>query len=326
MVGIFKANNPFNTFLLFIYGLLLKLAWFIQPPVPVIQESDGFVFNEILHTLEDTGLQFPLVYPAITYILLFIQAITFNKLINDQKLMQRANYLPAMSYLLITSMFSEWNLLTAPLVINSLLIWVWARMSTLYSNASPKATLFNIGMMIGVSTFFYFPSLAFVLLIVFALIVSRPFILAEWIISILGILTPYYFLLSYLFLTDKLQDYKIPDFEISLPKFQQNYWELGGICLILLAFLVGGYFVQANFRKQLVQVRKRWSLLLLYLVVAVFIPFINATHTFEYWILTAIPLSAYIGCGFLYPVKKWLPLLIHWLMVLVVLVVSYGLK
>ena len=84
--------------------------------------------------------------------------------------------------------------------------------------------------------------------------------------------------------------------------------------------------MQNNFRKQLVQVRKRWSLLLLYLVVALFVPFINATHTFEYWILTAIPLAAYVGCGFLYPVKRWLPVAVHWLMVVVVVVISYGFK
>jgi hypothetical protein len=326
VVGIFKANNPFNTFLLFLYGLLLKLPWLLHPHVPVVQKTDGFLFKELLVRLQHTGSQFPLIYPVITYFLLFTQAITFNKLINDQKMMQRPNYLPGMSYLLITSMFNEWNVLTAPLVINSLLIWVWARMSTLYSNTKPKSTLFNIGMMIGVSTFFYFPSLAFVLLIVFALIVSRPFILAEWVISILGILTPYYFLFSYLFISDKLSGYKLPQLEISYPRFHQNYWELAGISLTIIAFLIGGYFVQANFRKQLVQVRKRWSLVLLYLFVAVFVPFINATQTFEYWILTAIPLSAYIGCAFLYPVKRWVPAVLHLLMLVVVVVISYGLK
>lgn len=326
MLGIFKANNPFNTFLLFIYGLLLKLAWFLHPPIPAIQATDGFLFRELLKSLQSTGTQFPLIYPVITYLLLFTQAVTFNKIVNDQKMMQRANYLPGMSYLLITSMFTEWNELTPPLVINTILIWAWARMSTLYSDTHPKTTLFNIGIMIGVSTFFYLPSLAFALLIVFALIVSRPFILAEWVVSFLGIVTPYYFFLSYLFLTDKLKDYKLPYFKISIPEFKQNYWEFAGICLVLLAFLIGGFFVQANFRKQLVQVRKRWSLLLLYLVVAVFVPFINATHTFEYWILAAIPLAAYIGCGFLYPVKRWLPIAIHWLMVIVVIVVSYGLQ
>jgi len=326
VIGIFKANNPFNTFLLFIYGLLLKLAWFLHPHIPVVQKTDGFLFREILTKLENTGSAIPVIYPAITYFLLFTQAVTFNNLINGQKMMQRANYLPAMSYLLITSMFSEWNVLTAPLVINTLLIWVWARMSNLYSDTNSKSTLFNIGMMIGISTFFYFPSLAFVLLIVFALIVSRPFILAEWVISVLGIITPYYFLFSYLFITDKLDGYKLPQFEISYPQFHQNYWELAGICLILIAFLIGGFFVQANFRKQLVQVRKRWSLVLLYLVVAVFVPFINATHTFEYWILTAIPLSAYIACAFLYPTKRWLSVSLHWLMVAIVIIVSYGIQ
>jgi hypothetical protein len=326
MVGIFKANNPLNTFFLFIYGLMLKMAWILHPVIPTAQKTDGFLFKELLDKLSDTGSRFPLIYPLISYFLLFTQALTFNRLINDQKMMQRPNYLPAMSYLLVTSMFNEWNVLTAPLVINTILIWVWARMSTLYSNTSPKTTLFNIGMMIGISTFFYFPSLAFVLLIISALIVSRPFILAEWFVSILGIITPYYFLFAWLFLTNRLFGYRFPQFEISYPKFHQNYWELAGICIIIIAFLTGGYFVQANFRKQLVQVRKRWSLLLLYLAVAIFVPFINATHTFEYWILTGIPLSAYIGCAFLYPVKRWLPVALHWLMVIVVIVVSYGLQ
>lgn len=326
MVGIFKANNPFNTFLLFIYGLILKVAWFIHPQKPLVQKTDGFLFREILSKLEIVGSQNPMIYPAITYILIFTQAIVFNRLINDQKMMQRVNYLPAMSYLLITSMFSEWNLLTAPLVINTLLIWIWAKLNTLYNNENPKSTLLNIGMIIGICTFLYFPSLAFVLLIVLALIFSRPFKLEEWVISGLGILVPYYFLFSYLFLTDELYGFKIPQFEISYPYFYKNYWELAGICLVLISFLAGVFFIQSNFRKQHVQVRKRWGLLLLYLIVAVFVPFINATHTFEYWILSAIPLSAYAGCAFFYPFKKWLPLLLHWLMVIAVIVISYGLK
>lgn len=326
MIGIFKANNPFNSFLLFVYGLLLKLAFFIHPPIPVIQKTDGVLFRGMLAKLEPLGAHFPLIYPIITYFLIFIQAVFFNRLINDQKIMQRPNYLPAMSYLLITSMFNEWNVLTAPLVINTLLIWVWAKMSTLNSNANPKTALYNIGIMIGVSTFFYFPSLAFVLLIVFGLIVSRPFKLAEWIISFLGILTPYYFWASYLFLTDKLKGYKFPQFEISYPQFHKNYWEIAGICLLLIGFLLGVFFLQANFRKLQIQTRKRWSLILLYLVVALLVPFINATHTFDYWILAAIPLSVFLGCAFLYPVKRWLPLILHWVMVLIVIVISYGLS
>ncbi len=298
----------------------------MHPQVPVPQKGDGFLFKELLLKLQPPGVQTPVIYPCITYILLFSQAIIFNKLINDQKLMQRSNYLPAMSYLLITSMFNEWNVLSAPLVINTLLIWVWASLSTLFNNTKPKSVLYNIGLMVGLSTFFYFPSLAFALLIIFGLIVSRPFILAEWIVAALGILTPYYFLFAYLFLSDKLSGYRLPKFQISYPHFHQNYWELAGVCLILLAFIVGFFSVQANYIKLIVQVRKRWSLILLYLLVAIVVPFINATHTFEYWILAAIPLSAYIGAAFYYPVKRWLPVLLHLMMVIVVIIISYGLQ
>ncbi len=292
--------------------------WLMHPHVPVVQKTDGFLYKMIIENLKIE----PLIFSVITYVLLFTQAITFNKLINDQKLMQRANYLPAMSYLLITSIFKEWNLLSAPLLVNTLLIWVWAKMSELYSNKNPKTSLYNIGMIIGVSTFFYFPSLAFALLMIFALIVTRPFVLAEWIIAFLGILTPYYFLFAYLFLSNKLNGYRIPEFQLSVPGFYQNYWELAAIILVGISFFTGLYFVQLNFRKQLVQIRKSWSLILLYSIVAVFVPFINATHTFEYWILAALPVSAYIGCAFLYPVKRWVPVTLHWLIAALAIIIS----
>lgn len=314
MTGIFKANNPFNTFILFVYGLLLKLPWFLNPYTPVPQKTDGFLFIEVLSKLSYTGEKAPVIYPVLTYILLFTQAISFNSLINDHRLMNRSNYLPAMSYLLITSMFSEWNVLSAPLIINTLLISVLVRMITLYRNNSPKTTLFNIGMIVGISGFFYFPSLAFFLLIIFALIITRPLKITEWIIAFLGILTPFYFLFAYLFLSDKLRAYKVPRITVKNPLFHQNYWAFAATFLIVVAFGIGCYFLQKNFRKQLIQARKSWDLILFYLGVAFFIPFINAPHSFEYWILSAVPLSAIIAFGFFYAERKWIPPVLHWLM------------
>ncbi|HMX36387.1 MAG TPA: hypothetical protein PKA94_03835, partial [Ferruginibacter sp.] len=74
---------------------------------------------------------------------------------------------------------------------------------------------------------------------------------------------------------------------------------------------------------QLIQARKSWNLIFLYLLVALFVPFINATHTFEYWILCAVPLSAFLGAAFLYPAKGWFPLLLHWLLVAFVIAINY---
>jgi len=237
--------------------------------------------------------------------------------------MQKPNYLPAMSYLLITSFFAEWNILSAPLIINTLLIWVWAKMSNLYSDPQAKSTLFNIGFAIGITTFFYFPSLAFALLIIFALVITRPPRIAEWIIAILGIATPWYLLFAYLFLTNRLYSFQVPGIQVVYPAFIYDISRYIGIAIILIISIAGGFFVQLNLRRQLVQVRKSWGLTTLYVIVALFTPFINNTHNFQYWILAAVPLSAFAACFFFYSNKRWLVLSIHWMMVGFVIYVTY---
>lgn len=323
MTGIFKANNSYNSFLLLLYAVFLKLPMFLHPKTPQPQQIDGFLYRELLKWLEPVGRGFPAVYALVAFFLLFTQALSFNKLVNDQRIMQRPNYLTGMSYLLITSLFTEWNVLSSPLIINSLLIWVWAKMSGLNNNPNPKAALFNIGIAIGFATFFYFPSLAFAALIIFGLALTRPFKLAEWLIALFGIVTPYYFLLAIVFLTDKWKGYRLPGFAVTNPVFDQTKWAYAAIAIVLVTSIIGIFFIQQNFRRQLIQARKSWNLVFLYLMVALFVPFVNATHTFEYWILCAVPLSAFLGAAFLYPSRSWFPLLLHWLMVGFVIVISY---
>ncbi len=309
--------------MLLIYGLLLKLKWFISPQVPVIQKSDGFLYNRILINLKLLFDGYPVSYSIITYFLLYTQAISFNRLLNNRRLMQKPNYLPAMSYLLITSFFAEWNVLSAPLVINTLLICVWAKMSSLYNNPNAKSTLYNIGIVIGITTFFYFPSLAFSLLIIFALVITRPPRIAEWFIAILGIATPWYFLFAFLFLTNKLYSFHVSGIVFNYPLFAHNNAQYTGMLIILIAAVAGGFFVQWHARRQIVQVRKSWGLMILYVIVALFIPFINSSLNFQYWILATVPLSAFIACFFFYPYKKWIPLIIHWIMVAFVIYMIY---
>ena len=323
MTGIFKANNSYNNFLLLLYAVLLKLPVFLHPKIPEPQQTDGFLYKALLNWLQPVGKGLPVIYSLIAFGLLYAQAVYFNKLVNDQRIMQRPAYLTGMSYLLITSLFMEWNVLSSPLIINSLLIWVWSKMSGLYNNPKPRAALFNIGIAIGLCTFFYFPSLAFAALIIFGLALTRPFKLAEWLIALLGIITPYYFLLAIVFLTDKWKGYTLPGFAVTTPVFNQSQWAYAAIIIVILSSFIGIFYIQQNFRRQLIQARKSWNLTFLYLLVAVFVPFINATHTFEYWILCAVPLSAFVAATFLYPAKKWFPAALQWLMVAFVIVISY---
>jgi hypothetical protein len=296
---------------------------FIHPQIPLPQQTDGFLFKLLLSQLSGFGKSIPLIYPLISFILLYTQAITLNALVNQHRLMQKPNYLTGMAYLLITSLFAEWNILSAPLIINSLIIWVWSRMSKLYNEPNPKGSLFNIGMAIGISSFFYFPTISFSVLVIVGLLITRPFKLPEWIVALLGLASPFYFLLAYVYVMDKWQGYHFPGVAVTLPHFIESRWALVAVIIVLFTTVAGFIYVQKNFRRQLVQARKSWNLIFLYLLIALFVPFINASHSFVYWILSAVPIAVIAGAGFLYPQKRAFPLILHWLMVAFAIAFSY---
>lgn len=322
MTGIFKANNPYNNFLLLIYGIVLKIPMFLHPQVPQPQQLDGFLYKALLVWLKSAGV-LPVVYAVITFLLLYIQALSINKLINSQRLVHKPNYLSGMSYLLITSLFADWFSLSSPLIVNTLLIPVLYMLNGLHNSINPKATLFNAGMVIGLAGFFYFPSIAFLLLVIVGLLITRPFRLPEWLMVVLGIMAPYYFLAAGVFLTEKWKGYQFPGFSIRVPSFQQHNWEIAAVIIVLITVIIGFYFIQDNMRRQVVQTRKCWNLVFLYLLVSLVVPFLNASKEFDYWILTAVPLAMIAGAAFFYPERKIVPYFLHWGMVIIYLATSF---
>ncbi len=326
MTGTFKANNPYNNLLLLVYGLVLKLPMFLHPQIPKPQQLDGFLYKSFLKWMIPVAGDLPVIYSVIAFSLLFIQALSLNMLVNTQRLMEKPNYLTGMCYLLFTSLFTDWYYLSSPLIINTLLISVLFMLCNLHNNNSPKTSLLNIGIITGLATFLYFPSIAFALLIIVGLGITRPFRLPEWLMALLGILTPYYFLAAWVFLTGRWRGYHFPGVSVTVPMFTQTKWAFAAVLIVTFIILVGIFFIQRNIRRQLLQSRKSWNLIFLYLFVALFVPFLSASQSFDYWILTAVPVAAISGTAFFYPEKKWFALSMHWSLVFICIVIGYFLR
>lgn len=303
--------------------MLLKFPIFLHPVVAKPQPSDGILYRSFLEWMTIHFSNAPVVFSFLTFGLLVLQAIGFNKIVNDQRMMAKPNYLTGMSYLLITSLFSEWFVLSAALIINTILIWVWAKLCTLHNNPSPKTTIYNIGLVISFATFFYLPALFFIVLFIIGLAITRPFRLNEWMIGFLGVITSFYFFASWLFISGNWRTYKLPSISVSYPLFLQGRWAILTFIVLLFTLLLGIFFIQNNMRRQIVQTRKSWQLIYLYMLVAACIPFLNATHSFSNWILLAIPASLIVGSAFFYPEKKWFPRLMHWGMVAITVAIGY---
>ena len=324
MIGIFKQKNPATIFLLLLFGVLIKLPMFLHPHAMNGRKEDGVLYKVILDFLEPVGKSSPAVYPLLAFILLLMQAIILTRFQNNQRMMSRPSYFPGMAYLLITSLFPEWNYFSAPLIVNTILLFVLSGLFNIYNQQKAKGAIFNIGLALGIASFLFFPSLTFIIWIMLALAVMRPFRVNEWVLCIIGVSTPFYFYAVYLLITNQWSwGHLWPYFSVTLPSVKQSIWMAGSAFLLAVPFLLGGYYVQYNLRRMLIQVRKGWSLLLLYLLGAIFVPFVNNTNTLENWVMVAIPFAAFHACTYLYSTFKILPVLIFWLTVAFILGYQY---
>jgi len=313
VIGVFKQNNPANAILLLVYGLILKLHLFLHPVGPLKLPGDHYFYNWLLEFLEPLRLP-ALFFALISFLLVLLQATLFNRICNVHKMFEKQNYLPGMAYVLLTSLFVEWNQFSAPLLINSFLIWLFYKMVNLYNTQFPGSTIFNIGLMMGVVTLIYQPAIVFVFLIVFTLYIMRAFHIREWIIAFIGVTTPYYFLALVLYLTNNWNiQYLLPSVSFNLPGMPSSILVTVSITLLMIPFIIGGYFVQNNLNKMLIQVRKNWSLLLLFLIISVMIMMVSGGYNYVNWVLCVVPLSAFHAAAYYYPLNKTLPRVVHWI-------------
>lgn len=325
MIGIFKQKGPSNIFVLLVFGLLIKLPMFRHPYVPPLREEDGILFKALLSFLRPTADSFPALYAILAFTFLYLQAIILNNFINQQRMTARPTWFPGMAYILLTSLFPEWNYLTPPLLVNTILLFVlWSLFNT-YNKQQVRGSIYNIGLALGIASFIFFPSITFFVWILLALGVMRPFRINEWMICLLGLTTPFYFYAIYVFITSEWNWSELwPHFSVGLPALAKSPWLAGSAFLLVVPFLLGGYHVQDSLRRMLIQVRKGWSLLLLFLLGAIFIPFVNSTDSFENWVMAVIPLAAFHASAYLYANLRIIPVLLFWLSVAFILGYQYG--
>ena len=325
MIALFKQKSPGNVGVLLIFGLLLKLPIFLYPRAVITTENDGKLYQWLISEFSAGSAGNTILWSVVSFLLLYVQSLMINFLVTEYRMVTRQNYLPAMAYLIITSLLPEWSYLSAPLVSNTFIIWMFIKLFRLYNAPNAKAKVYNIGLIAGISSYIYFPSSLFIVCILLGLIILKPFRINEIALFIVGSLTPYYFYAVYLFLVNRLSiPAFFPHISVKVPLIKSTIWLACATLLLAVPFLIGGYFVQTHLRKMLIQVRKNWSILLLYLVLAFFVPFINGGQTFYSWVLLTAPFAAFHACAYFYQRKGFISLILFFVSVGFVLYLQYG--
>jgi len=295
VVKFFRSGNPLTVLLLLIYTLVVKFHYLYFPSTYLADGSEGLLYDLLVKWLKALVGPSPFFFTSLTILLLLLQALLITKIVNHQRLFAKPNYLPAMAYLLFTSLLHDWNVFSPALLVNLIMLWVFSSITLLYTRTSARDVVFNIGFALGICGLFYFPAVIFCLLLLMSLLIMRPFRLAEWIIALLGLVGPLYLLGTYLFLTDQWALFtKIPRIGLSI-ELILHYKVWGAIVISIVFFLMGWLLLQRSLKKMLIQGRKIWGVLVIYVFVAMLIPFFNIHFSPAYWVLAILPLSMFVA-------------------------------
>lgn len=244
---------------------------------------------------------------------------------NEFRMLGKSTYLPGMAYLLITSLLPEWSFLSSPLVTTTFLLLIISILFGLYNRQEDKGSIFNIGLLLGLSSYIYFPAAVFLLCFLLGMMILKPFRLNEVILFFVGCVTPYYLYGAYLFLNDQLSfNNFFPHVSVTVPQVKSTVWLAVSTLFLAIPFLAGGFFVQSQLHKMLIQVRKNWSVILLYLVLGFFVPFINTYTSFTNWTLIAAPFACFHAATYFYLPKRWIANAIFFFTLGYILYLQYG--
>jgi hypothetical protein len=312
VVILFKERSPAIIIWVLLLTIGLHTHSFFEQPIVVTEHKDGL----ISYLLRDYLPPLPSVIIVGIYLLFLVsQALRLNYIMNELKMFQQSNSLTAMSYVMFASLMPAWHTLSAALIANTFIIWIYGKLLKLYNNHSPKTLLYNIGLITGIAIGCYHPLVLMIFAVVFTLLIIRPFHLTELIILLMGILTPFYFLGVFLFLADQWEVFirYLPSRHFELPLLSKD-WRLYLTAGLLGIGLIAGILVwQQNNRRMLIHTRKNWGVLFIILLCLLPIPFLHYKNSVNAVYLWLMPLSAFTANAFLYPKKRFFPLLLFWI-------------
>jgi hypothetical protein len=322
VVRFFRSSFAVQYAVLIFTSLLLWLPALLQPS-PFISEDD---LRPLSQLLSQWLRQFPQLTVGLALLLMLAQALFFNAILAANQLSLRVGSIGAFIYILLMSQSLQQTgmydyLLAAPFILaalHTILLMQNTEHITYY--------LFNAGIFISLASLFYFPAIILFAWLWLSLFILRAQYLREWGITMVGLLTPYFFLASWYYLTDQL----FLRFEAYTKAFQNLGWINANFSLLniliwgatLLLVILSLSIVYGQSTEKNVSIRKKIGVNTWLFVFSVLLIFNDAASINRNGMLF-IPLGIYIAYYLSFAKKLFWPQLLLLLLVALILVTQY---
>lgn len=306
MLSLLKNNAIFSAFLIPILAIVMWWPSFISPPVIPIKHS--MPLFEMFVQLLGNDLLFKSI---IAFILVVIEGFYLNYLIDKNNLLSRKSFLPAFAFVMMMSGFKSVQQLH-PIVCALLFVMLsLSKIAKTYRQDSALSNVFDASFLLSVASLFYFPITLLYPIVWVSLIVIRPFVWREWIVSLIGFVMPYVFTLTFYYWFNRVNFFVFDkiifpaSFNIYDVK-EDSIWYLLA-CLFILVIGIWGMFhtiFKSVFNTTFA--RNMSVIMVWFLLLSAGIFFISPQANIIYTICTFIPFTYYLSATFIDLKKKWI--------------------
>jgi hypothetical protein len=311
MVFLFRDRSDINVLFLVLLSVAVHFHFYLEAPIVIANPTDGLLAYLLFNYIKPLP---PLALIVIFHLIVIVQALRLNILVSRFKMFQQVSYLPAFTFVILTALFPFWDAISSGLIANAFIIWILVKLNRLFDQTQPKTLEFNIGMIVGVSILLYEPIAILIPVVIFALAIIRPFRLTEWLVLIMGIVLPFYFIFTYVFLTDSAAAFTafLPKLDWVNPLVAMDVKSIIALSFMGLQLLIGLYFWQDQQNRFIIQVRKYWGVMLLTLVVTFFQPIIFSSQALYASAIVIAPLASFISFCYAGPKQLMIPNVLFW--------------
>jgi hypothetical protein len=190
--------------------------------------------------------------------LLLTESLFLNKIVSDHRLMEKPGFVPAMTFLLLSALL-PFRITTFFILISGLLIGLLKILIIIYKQEQPNNNLIAAGFITGILAAMNTVYWTTYLWLIIALFIMRPSSIKEWLICTMGFVLPFYFVLSWQYLTDQLDlisFFSIKAFTFTIPRYSTLIWTK--IAVFITLPVLGLWAYSSQISKMVIQNRKAY--------------------------------------------------------------------
>ena len=319
IIRLFKNNLTSSVLFVPLFAIVLWIFGFLHP-VAVVTKNTMPLFELFCRA---TG-KYPLLHTIIAMFLVIIEAFYISNIIEKHNILLKKSNFPALVYVVLMSSCKLFLTLHPMLVANLFVLMSVDKILSSYHKDEAFSQVFDAGFCIGIASLFYFPAIVLFPVVWVGLIVIRTFVWREWIISFIGLIIPYLFVLAFYFWWDKL-DFFLLD-KIFYPSSDAKYSISNEpLSFIILSVVLVG-IIALSFLKLLNGLPVNTILSRNVLIVFIWMMALSGIAFFmapvlnlRYFSFMAIPLTIYVSNYFLTTKKNWWAELLFLSLVIVII-------